>query len=162
MALAGARPAAGQNPELAPLQLFFNGRRSDNYVTATAEGRRAAEQAGYTAIRVEACIFTSQQPGTVPLNQYWSSERGDNFATDSLLETKGASNPGNYVLIRVEGFIYRGPQKGTVPLVLYYHNQRHDNLTAATEAAAEDARRAGYTTVGILGYVLPASACQSH
>src|SRR5690348_2383375 len=84
----------------APLQLYWNARRGDNYVVATPEGRTSATRAGYGLIRVEGCVFTSVQPGTVPLYQYWSAGRGDNFATTAEVGGKGQSNDGGYVLIR--------------------------------------------------------------
>lgn len=147
----------------APLQQFWHAGRQDNYVTATADGTSAATRAGYASVRVEACVLTSQEPGTVPLYQFWSAGRGDNFATSTNIVGKGAGaadNSAGYALVRIEGYIYPEARKGTVALNLYYNTQRGDNLTTATAAGTDSALRAGYALVRILGYVLAAGDCQ--
>lgn len=163
VAMAGASlisiPRALSAQTLAPLQQFWHAGRQDNYVAATAEGQRAATDAGYAAIRVEACVLTTPESGTVPLYQFWSAERGDNFATSANIVGKGGANPGRYALLRIEGYIYSEVRKGTVPLNLYYSTRRQDNLTTATAAGAESARRAGYTLVSVLGHVPAAGSC---
>ena len=162
LALAAAAPRAARAQAMAPLQLFFNSTRGDNYSTATADGRQAAQRAGYSLVRQEACVFTSQEPGTVPLYQFWSAQRGDNMATTSNLTGKsGASaNTAGYTLVRIEGYVYPTEQKGTVAIRLYYNTQRHDNFTTATTEGANGAQRAGYTLVSVIGYAPAAAGCQ--
>ena len=146
-------------PATSALQLFWNPTRGDNYSTATAVGRQAATSAGYSAVRVEGCVLTAQDAGTVPLYQYWSALRGDNIATTSNLAEKGRTNPSGYSLVRVEGYVYEAERKGTVALKLFYNTERHDNFTTATAAGEQAALRAGYTLVSVLGYVNDASSC---
>src|SRR5262249_1728677 len=50
---------------------------------------------------------------------------------------------------------YPTPQPGTVPLMLYFSKARLDNFTSATPAGAADARKAGYDTIRVEGYVYP-------
>src|SRR5688572_21942878 len=53
--------------DLVPLKLYWNHHRGDNFVTATSDGARDAEGGGYTFARIEACVFRTKKPGTVPL-----------------------------------------------------------------------------------------------
>jgi hypothetical protein len=152
-------PCALRAQAMAPLQQYYHSGRGDNYVAATAEGRQVAVRAGYATVRVEGCVLTAAEPGSVPLFQFWSAARGDNIATTTNMAAKGQS-AGGYVLVRTEGYVYPDARKGTVPLNLYYHTRRHDNLTTATAAGSDSALRAGYTLVGIIGYVPPAGSCQ--
>jgi hypothetical protein len=42
-----------------PLKLYYSGTRQDNFTTATSEGIRSAEAAGYGYIRIEGYLFNA-------------------------------------------------------------------------------------------------------
>ncbi|HEY2806705.1 MAG TPA: hypothetical protein VGI92_12680 [Gemmatimonadales bacterium] len=153
-------PHALSAQAMSSLQQFWHAGRRDNYAAATAAGKQAAAHAGYAAVRIEGCVLTAPDPGTVPLYQFWSAGRGDNFATTTNILGKGMTNPAGYTLVRIEGYVYSEARKGTVPLNLYYNTQRGDNFTTATPEGAESARRSGYALVAIQGYIPAAGSCQ--
>jgi hypothetical protein len=98
-----------QNPQSGtlPLVLYYEGYTSfDNFTVATSEGIAQAISAGYWRVRdhVEGYIFTTQYPGTIPLNLYYHFERSDNFTTASNTGQADA-NTWNYQFIRTEGYI---------------------------------------------------------
>jgi len=138
----------------APLRLFWNAQRRDNFTTATADGERDANAAGYAFVEVEGRIQSVQAPGTLPLNLYWSEQRGDNLTTTRAPERIGAGRRG-YRFVRIEGYVYREQAPGTIPLHLYRSEARGDYFTTATEIGQANARAAGYTYMGVEGFVLP-------
>jgi hypothetical protein len=152
---------------LAPLVQYYSPVRGDNFVTATPAGVESVGQevekiinAKYFKVRTEACVFSQQQPDTVPLNLYWSESRKDNFVTATAAGAKSATDAG-YAFIRVEGYVYSSPKTGTVPLSTYYSPQRGDNFTTATAESVNSATEAGYTLVErVEGYAFPASNCK--
>lgn len=91
-------------------------------------------------------------PGTVPLQLYWSAQRGDNFTTATAQGRAGARAAG-YTFVRVESYVYRQQVPGTVPLQLYWSAERGDNFTTAMAQGRADARAAGYSFVRVEGYV---------
>ena len=153
-----SKPSPGP-PQLVPLKLYWSPERADNFVTATPSGENDALTASYSYIRVEACIFPSQETGTVPLDLYWSAGRGDNFTTATGQGVSDA-RAARYIVARTEGYVYQEQQPDTVPLNLYWSVGRGDNFTTATGQGANDARAAGYIFVRVEGYVYPASKCQ--
>ena len=89
-----------------PLVLYYEGYVSfDNFTVATSEGISQAIAAGYWRVRdsVEGYIFTTQYPGTIPLNLYYHAERGDNFTTAS--QAGQADGKTWYQFIRTEGYV---------------------------------------------------------
>ena len=50
-----------------------------------------AQAAGYRYVRVECYVFPTQQPGTVPLNLWYSDQRHDNFTTATRIA--GTASP---------------------------------------------------------------------
>lgn len=112
------RPSAYAQ-DLAPLALYWSPQRGDNIVIATREGASSAQAAGYSFVRVEACVFHTQQPGTVPLRLYWSAQRGDNFTTATIVGAQSAEQ-GGYSLARVAESVLESPKGGQ----FYDCNQR--------------------------------------
>ncbi|MDB5598260.1 MAG: hypothetical protein JWN71_304 [Xanthobacteraceae bacterium] len=93
-------------------------------------------------------------PGTVPLNLYFSTARGDNFTTATAQGERDALAAG-YGFARVEGYVFATPRPGTVPLKLYWSAARGDNFTTATAQGERDAKAAGYVYVRVEGYIYP-------
>jgi hypothetical protein len=149
-------PPGTQTPpdSRAPLKLFWNAARGDNFTTATPEGESAARAAGYTFVRIEGYIYPIQQPGTVPLKLYYNNARGDNYTTASA-KGEQAAKAASYGYARVEGYIYPTQQPGTVPLKNYWNVSREDNFTTATSDGERDALGSGYQFAWVEGYVLP-------
>ena len=102
---------------------------------------------------------TANAQDLVPLQLYWSSERGDNFVTANPQGGNDALAAG-YRYVRDEACIFSSKRKGTVPFNLYWSSGRGDNFTTATNKGARDARAAGYRFARIEGYAYPASRCQ--
>jgi hypothetical protein len=146
---------------LTPLVQYWNGKRSDNFVTATAKGAKSAKKAGYKAVRSEACIFKTQQPGTVSLKLYWSKQRED-FFTTATVEGIQSANQAAYKFVRNEGYVYPepAPDNTRTPLKLYWSKARKDYYTTGTTEGAQNAEQTGYVLARIEGYALPASECQ--
>lgn len=97
-----------QNPQSGtlPLVLYYEGYTFfDNFTVATSEGITQAIAAGYWRVRdsVEGYIFTTQYPGTIPLNLYYHAERRDNFTTAS--QAGQADGKAWYQFIRTEGYV---------------------------------------------------------
>jgi len=151
---------------LIPLQLYWSGKKLDNFVTATPEGAQEAMAAGYRYVRVEACItgagpeLSEKTPQKQPLKRFWSQDRGDHFAAASMRGEHDAS-AASYELKGTEGYISRHQKPGTIPLKLYWNSVRKDNFSTATRQGVHDAEAAGYRFARIQGYVYPAARCQS-
>jgi hypothetical protein len=96
----------------------------------------------------------SNAQNLVPLQQYWSAQRQDNFTTATDAGGKNAIAAG-YGYVRNEACVFKTQQPGTVPLNLYWNAQRGDNFTAATNIGAQSATQAGYGFAGVEGYVYP-------
>jgi hypothetical protein len=144
---------AANQPGTVPLELYYNDARGDNFVTATAEGRQSALDAGYRFVRTEGYIFPlgTIAPSLTPLKLYWNADRKDNFTTASTGGIAIASDPmSKYTFVRNEGIVFKEPMPDTVPLEHYYNNDRGDNFIAATPAGKGDAAAANYdlTTLG--------------
>jgi hypothetical protein len=105
--------------------------------------------AGYSAI-----ASAQDVAGTVPLNLYFSTARGDNFTTATAQGERDALAAG-YGFARVEGYVFATQRSGTVPLKLYWSAARGDNFTTATAQGERDAKAAGYVYVRVEGYIYP-------
>ena len=136
------------------LKTWWNNGRADNYSSGTQAGDNSAVAAGYTFIRNEAWVETTQVAGTKPLWLYWNASRGDNFTTATTAGRNSAIAAG-YTFIRVEGYVYTSQVSGTVPLYTYWNASRGDNFSAASAAGIRSAQAAGYTRIRVEGYVIP-------
>jgi len=90
------------------------------------------------------------------LEHYWSSTRKDNFLTASE-KGKKAAKAANYRFVRQDGYVLNKASNSegkTIPLYLFYSKTRKDYLTVASSAGIKSANSAGYTKIGIEGYVL--------
>jgi hypothetical protein len=142
--------------ELVPLKLYYSDERRDNFTTATQDGIRSAEAAGYRYVRDEGMIYSRQDDnaGLVPLRLYYSDERRDNFTTATQDGIRSAEAAG-YRYVRDEGYVFtqQEPDRGLVPLRLYYSDERRDNFTTATQDGIRSAEAAGYRYVRDEGYI---------
>jgi hypothetical protein len=143
--------SGGAEGEKRELWLRWEEKRGDNFVTATSDGNKDADEFGYTKVRKECSVFTTQVEGAVPLKLYWSAERGDNFTTATPEGEKSATDAG-YKFVRVEGYVYPSERPATVPLKLFWSAERQDNFTTATDEGEKSAKQAGYTFVRVEGY----------
>jgi hypothetical protein len=89
---------------LVPFSLYYSEERRDNFTTATEQGRRDAEAAGYRFVRDEGLIYNEQVPAGVPLRLYYSEERRDNFTTATEQGRRDAEAAG-YRFVRIEGYV---------------------------------------------------------
>jgi hypothetical protein len=91
-----------------PLYLFYNPTRKDNFTTATAEGIRAAEAAGYRNAGVEGYVLKSVYPKYKhlykPLWLYYHATRKDNFVT-ATKQGMDTAEAGGYRKVRIEGYV---------------------------------------------------------
>jgi hypothetical protein len=99
-------------------------------------------------------IVNAQQSNLVPLMLFYSSQRGDNFSTSTMVGKKSAMEAG-YGFARVEGCVFQSQQVGTVPLKLFYSSAREDNFSTATQIGERSALEAQYGFARIEGYVYP-------
>jgi hypothetical protein len=92
---------------LVPLKLYYHDTRHDNFTTATADGIHDAEAAGYTFVRDEGYIFTTQdpEPGLIPLKLYYHDTIHDNFTTATADGIEYARTKG-YRFVRDEAYIH--------------------------------------------------------
>jgi hypothetical protein len=124
---------------LSPANQYWHDGRQDNFLTATAEGRRDASQAGYRFVRVEGWIFIANSrhaPARVFL--YWNPRVSDNYTTAET-EILGA-----WRMVRQEGFAPVQAGTGT-PVQRYWNFARGDTFTTATAEGVASAQQAGYT-----------------
>lgn len=113
---------------------------------------------GYVAKYAEGWIWARGMPGTVPLDLYFHSGRGDYWALASSV-SRMAAQAGGYVLQSTIGHVYASSQPGTVELRRYRHPVTLHRFTAAASSAGEAAAlAAGYTLMGVEGYIFPATS----
>jgi hypothetical protein len=90
----------------------------------------------------------------IPLEIYWSKERGDNVTCGTEACRRAQVNTRGYRYLRVEGCIYDRRVEGTIPLVLYWSKRRKDNVTVANRRSRQEQENAGsYKYVRVEGYV---------
>lgn len=91
-----------------PLYLYYNNTRKDNFITATAEGIRAAEAGGYRNAGIEGYVLKSVHPQYKhlykPLWLYYHSTRKDNFVT-ATRRGMDVAEAGGYRKVRIEGYV---------------------------------------------------------
>lgn len=58
----------------------------------------------------------------VPLESYWSKQRGDNVLCGTEKCHQAVLNTGGYRYLRVEGCAFNTQVPGTIPLVLFWHS----------------------------------------
>jgi hypothetical protein len=154
-ALAGCTTAPKHNhaPKVAlvPLKLYWDG-QSDHYTTA--KGETDGKISGYNFVRIEGYVFSTRQSGTIPLAQYWNSERHDYYLLANPGAEKYAKEHG-YQFVRIEGYIFPHGQPGTVPLELFWSQKYNDNFALCSQQSKMEAKAAGYDFHRIEGYLIP-------
>ena len=142
-------------PETWILKSYWHDTRVDFFGTATAAGQNAAINAfGYSFVMDEAKVFASQQPGTIPLQLYWSEARQDN-ATVASAESIAEVTAAGYENKATEGYIYASEQPGTVALKLYYKPEITEYYSTTSATGEQDALAKGFKFVRVEGYVMP-------
>jgi len=110
-------PALPQPPGTRPLYSWYSPSRGDNFITTDPAWRgRAGDRRSpdYRFVRLEGYAYATPVAGTVPLQSFWSSGRGDNYATTSAAWTgkKGVARSPGYRMYRDEGYILAVEQTG--------------------------------------------------
>lgn len=131
--------------EAVPLYLYYHAARKDNFTTASPEGIRAAEAAGYRKVRIEGYVLRTVLPEYRhlywPLWLYYHDARKDNF-TIATTEGRGTAEAGGYRQVRMEGYLLKAPdadhavEEPPVPDVLrveYLGNYPSDRQTGWSE-----------------------------
>ena len=156
-ATAGAGDA-GELPQLWELKSYWHDGRIDFFETATAMGQNAAINVfGYHLVRSECGVFATQQPGSIPLQLYWSETLQDN-ATVAAAASIEAVKAAGYENKATEGYIYADEHPGTVAVKLFYSSKLDDYYTTTAATGEADALAKGYRFVRIEGYALPLAA----
>ena len=142
-----------------PLEHYWSNARTDNFTTATAQGKKAALLAKYRFVRKDGYVLSrssNNEGQSVPLYLYYNAKRKDNFTTATSAGIKAAQRAG-YKKIRIEGYILKTVNSNYKhlykPLWLYYNDKRKDNFTIASSAGIRAAEKGGYRKVRIEGYV---------
>lgn len=93
-----------------PLWLYYHNTRKDNFITASATGKKVAQAGGYRKIRIEGYVLKTVKPQYKhlykPLWLYYNSTRKDNFTT-ATAEGMKAAKDGGYRKVRIEGYVRR-------------------------------------------------------
>ena len=102
--------ASNVEGDAVPLYLYYSNTRKDNFITATAEGIRAAEAGGYRKVRIEGYVLKTVKPEYQhlykPLWLYYHDTRKDNF-TIATPEGMRTAEAGGYRKVRIEGYILK-------------------------------------------------------
>ena len=139
--------------QLVALKQFWGADRTDNFIASTDLGERGAREAGYALVRIEGLASPIAGPGLKPFTLMWN-EKNDNFTTGTPSRIQQARSVG-YTEVRVECYIWESPAPGLIPLKLFWNAKRTDNYTTASQQGETEALAAGYTFIGIEGYVKP-------
>ena len=91
-----------------PLYLYYSKTRKDNFSTASSDGIKAAEAAGYKKSRIQGYILKTVKPEYQhlykPLWLYYNDKRKDNFTIATPQGIK-AAEAGGYRKVRIEGYV---------------------------------------------------------
>lgn len=157
LALGMSMVGVGQAQDTMPLKSYWcAGERTDYFTTGTAGGQSAAGDWDCTFTRLEGYVFPAEQPGTVPLELYWSEDRTDN-ATVASEATKAELLEAGYSKTASEGFIYSTEQPGTVPLKLFFNKEMNEYYSTTPQTGEKKAIDEGFEFVRIEGYIMPAT-----
>lgn len=152
------RPFRGRDPStIADLKLYWQPRRADHLLTATAEGEAKAQAEGYVFVRIVGAVCLNEEEGTVALEQYYHSEWEDHALLSSPEGVQSALRAG-YKLVRREGWLFpfRNSVPGSVPLTTYWSEQRRDTVGVADSGTAVEVVEAkSYNLRRIEGRILP-------
>jgi hypothetical protein len=107
----------------------------------------------FLVITILATFFTNvaTAQNLVPLKQFWSHARADNFLTATALGERGATEAG-YSNVRIEGFASPIAGKGLKPLTLLW-NGKNDNFSTGMADRVRHAVNNGYTNVRTECYI---------
>ncbi|MFT7834927.1 hypothetical protein Q5530_02095 [Saccharothrix sp. BKS2] len=102
---ATAEPAGAAPNALRGLFTWWHSARADHYASGTAVRDNDALNVGYTFLRNEGYLQTTNVSGTVPLYLYWHSGRMDNLTTATATGISDAVASG-YTFARIEGYVF--------------------------------------------------------
>lgn len=140
-------------PARRPLLQWWSAERQDFWVVATDAGIAAAKNVfHYHEIGSAGYVMTKREPGTSPLELFWSERLLDNRNVADPTSIAAAKRDG-YELKAIEGFVFASPRRGTQPLKLFWNAARSDSLTLAGVRAERSAHALGYRFVRTQGYV---------
>ncbi len=107
----------------------------------------------FLVLTILATFFTNvaTTQNLVPLKQFWSEARADNFLTATALGERGATEAG-YYNVRIEGYASPTSGKGLKPLTLLW-NEKNDNFSTAMPNRVQHATKNGYTNIRTECYI---------
>jgi len=136
-------------PKYSLVQLFssFNG-RMDNVLCGTQNCYNAQLNWKYVRLRTEGYQPLANDTRAIPLQNYYSWELLDNYATTL------SSPPAKYGNSSFDnGYILKSYAPGSVPVKVYWNEERHDMLTVASQEGINYAKENGYVLVNdTIGY----------
>lgn len=149
-------PVDGTDAPTTPLYKYFNASAVDHFYSVWRNDPGLAA-AGWSYQGCVASVFTTEQPGTVALERWWSG-----YYTDHLYTSEGGGWPAHYGYQSetTEGFVspLTSPAPGTLPLHRYFRPGATPNETDhfyATERADAFLASLGYQYQRVEAYVLP-------
>jgi len=140
--------------ELAPMKLYYNHDRKDNFTAVNDVELRNAELGGYRLARTQGYLLTEPRPGTAPVYLYWHGGRRDNFSVVTPSGLQSVRHDG-YRNAGIQGYVYTTRQPGTVRMKLWWNGSRADNFSTVTADGEWAARAGGYRYVRTQGWVYP-------
>jgi hypothetical protein len=107
----------------------------------------------FLVIAILATFFTNvaTAQNLIPLKQFWSEKRADNFLTATALGERGATEAG-YYNVRIEGYASASPGQGLKPLTLLW-NEKNDNFSTGMADRVQHAVKNGYTNIRTECYI---------
>jgi hypothetical protein len=157
--------ASNKQAPTEPLYNWYNPSRTDNQATigtwAAGQGYQLGTGANGSASGYIGEVFSTQQPGTVAIYNWWSSSREDNFATigdwaagSGYVAGGGANDQGSGLI----GYIYPTAQPGTAPLYNWWNGNNVDNFATIGDWPEDDGYSLGGgangQSSGLIGYIL--------
>jgi alpha-glucosidase (family GH31 glycosyl hydrolase) len=127
---------------------WWSEERQDNCLCGNNYCNGVQASSGYTFVRIEGYLPSPSTEGTIPLNDFWNNNYGDNYASTS------SQTPSGYVTANFQdGAVFASPMAGTVALQTWWSAARKDWLTVASPAGVQYAQQNGYVLGnGTIGY----------
>jgi Repeat of unknown function (DUF5648) len=127
------------------------------YTTNATERTIAINNLGYTNDEgIEAYIFPTSEPGTIPLYRTYHPTAYDHFYTTSFSQRNGAINDLGYEDEGIAGYVYPDTSCGGTPLYRAYSGAETDHFYTTSPTEWDNSVGTGYAKEGIAGYVFAA------
>ena len=127
----------------------------DHFYCLDFRGERAPGH--YEREGITGYVYSSQQPGTIPIFRWYNPGNGDHFYT---ADPAGELAPQSYNYEGVGWYMFKDRVVNSVPLNRWYNPTNGDHFYT-TDATGELAPQGGYRPEGITGYLHPAAAPNS-